>query len=59
MKVHLTLLAASILLAACSSPAPRPESGLQAPASWHSPASQGDRQQDLRWWTRFGSPELD
>ncbi|MFB0700911.1 efflux transporter outer membrane subunit [Pseudomonas protegens] len=59
MKVHLTLLTASVLLTACSSPAPRPESGLQAPASWHSPASQGDRQQDLRWWTRFGSPELD
>ncbi|WP_265533778.1 efflux transporter outer membrane subunit [Pseudomonas saponiphila] len=59
MKVHLTLLAASLLLAACSSPAPRPDSGLQAPAAWHSPASQGERQQDLRWWTRFGSPELD
>ncbi|NBF11428.1 efflux transporter outer membrane subunit [Pseudomonas sp. Fl4BN1] len=59
MKVHLTLLAAGVMLAACSSPQPRPDSGLQAPPAWHSPASHSDRQQDPRWWARFGSPELD
>lgn len=59
MKTPLSLLAACILLAACNSPAPRPDSGLQAPATWHSTASQSERQQDLGWWSRFGSPELD
>lgn len=59
MKAHLTLLAASLLLAACSTPAPRPDSGLQPPVAWQSPnnaeATHGNRQ----WWTHFGSPELD
>lgn len=59
MKVHLTLLAAGVMLAACSSPAQRPDGGTQAPAAWHSPVSHGERQQDPLWWTRFGSPELD
>ncbi|OLF52995.1 efflux transporter outer membrane subunit [Pseudomonas chlororaphis] len=59
MKAHLTLIAASLILAACSSPAPRPDSGLQAPAAWHSAERLAQRQQDPRWWLQFGSPELD
>lgn len=59
MKTPLSLLAACILLAACSSPAPRPDSGLQAPATWQTadtPTAQADHR---RWWSQFASPELD
>jgi NodT family efflux transporter outer membrane factor (OMF) lipoprotein len=59
MKAHLTLLAASVLLAACGSPAPRPDSGLQPPPTWQSPEHPGVSQNDRQWWTHFGSTELD
>jgi NodT family efflux transporter outer membrane factor (OMF) lipoprotein len=59
MKAHLTLLAASVLLAACGSPAPRPDSGLQPPPTWQSPEHPGASQSDRQWWTHFGSTELD
>ncbi|MGC5702139.1 efflux transporter outer membrane subunit [Pseudomonas sp. NFXW11] len=59
MKASLTLVAASLLLAACSTPPARPDSGLPAPASWHTantPAAQADKRQ---WWSQFASPELE
>ncbi|CAI8831402.1 outer membrane protein, multidrug efflux system [Pseudomonas sp. IT-347P] len=59
MKVPLTLLAASLLLAACNSPAPRPDSGVQPPAAWQSPEHPGAVQSNRQWWTQFGSTELD
>lgn len=59
MKAHLTLLAASVLLAACGGPAPRPDSGLQPPPTWQSPEHPGASQSDRQWWTHFGSTELD
>jgi NodT family efflux transporter outer membrane factor (OMF) lipoprotein len=59
MKVHLSLLAASLLLAACSNPAPRPDSGLQPPAAWQSPNPTAAAQSNRQWWTQFGSPQLD
>ncbi|PTT27218.1 efflux transporter outer membrane subunit [Pseudomonas sp. HMWF021] len=59
MKAPLTLLAASLMLAACSSPAPRPESGVQPPPAWQSPDHPGAVQNNRQWWTQFGSPELD
>lgn len=59
MKAHLTLLAASVLLAACASQAPRPHSGLQLPAQWHTPQAADASALDRQWWTTFGSPELD
>ncbi|TFH81692.1 efflux transporter outer membrane subunit [Pseudomonas kribbensis] len=59
MKAHLTLLAASVLLAACGSPVPRPDSGLQPPPTWQSPQHPGASQSDRQWWTHFGSSELD
>ncbi|WP_053137276.1 efflux transporter outer membrane subunit [Pseudomonas sp. CMR5c] len=59
MKTTLTLIATSILLAACSSSTPHPDSGLQAPTAWHAPNNREGQQQDPRWWARFGSPELD
>ncbi|WLG64307.1 efflux transporter outer membrane subunit [Pseudomonas sp. FP1762] len=59
MKVRLTFLAASLLLAACSSPAPRLDSGVQPPSAWQSADSHGARQSNRQWWTQFGSPELE
>ncbi|VVO66435.1 Toluene efflux pump outer membrane protein TtgF [Pseudomonas fluorescens] len=59
MKVRLTFLAASLLLAACSSPAPRLDSGVQPPSAWQSADSHGALQSNRQWWTQFGSPELE
>lgn len=58
MKVRLTFLAASLLLAACSSPAPRLDSGVQPPSAWQSDKSHGALQSNRQWWMQFGSPEL-
>ncbi|MCE6977061.1 efflux transporter outer membrane subunit [Pseudomonas frederiksbergensis] len=58
MKMPLTLLAASLLLAACSNPAPRPDSGLQPPAAWQSPNTAAAAHSNRHWWTQFGSPQL-
>lgn len=59
MKVRLTFLAASLLLAACSSPAPRLDSGVQPPSAWQSADIPGALQSNRQWWTQFGSPELE
>lgn len=58
MKVPLSLLAASLLLAACSNPAPRPDSGLQPPAAWQSPNTAAAAHSNRQWWMQFGSPQL-
>lgn len=58
MKVPLSLLAASLLLAACSNPAPRPDSGLQPPAAWQSPNTSAAAHSNRQWWMQFGSPQL-
>ncbi|WP_053146755.1 efflux transporter outer membrane subunit [Pseudomonas sp. P97.38] len=58
MKAHLTLLAASLLLAACSTPLSPPDSGIQPPSTWQhldTPTAEADNRQ---WWTQFGSPQL-
>lgn len=59
MKAPLTLLAASLMLAACNSPAPRPDSGVQPPPAWQSPDHPDAVQSNRQWWTQFGSRELD
>lgn len=59
MKVRLTFLAASLLLAACSSPAPRLDSGVQPPSAWQSADSHVALHSNRQWWTQFGSPELE
>ena len=59
MKVRLTFLAASLLLAACSGPAPRLDSGVQPPSAWQSADTPGALQSNRHWWTQFGSPELE
>lgn len=59
MKSPLTLLSLCLLLSACATSVPRPDSGLQAPASWHSPNTDTAALQRVQWWTTFGSPELD
>lgn len=58
MKAPLTLLAASLLLAACGTPASRPDAGLQAPAAWHTTSGLSAAPSNQQWWTAFGSPEL-
>jgi NodT family efflux transporter outer membrane factor (OMF) lipoprotein len=59
MNLRLTLIAASLLMAACSSTTPRPDSGIQAPAAWYSLDRAGAVRDNRQWWTRFGSPDLD
>ncbi len=59
MKVRLTFLAASLLLADCSSPAPRLDSGVQPPSAWQSADSHVALHSNRQWWTQFGSPELE
>ncbi|MDI3273740.1 efflux transporter outer membrane subunit [Pseudomonas sp. AL03] len=59
MKPQLSLLTLCLLLGACGSPAQRPDSGLQPPASWQSPHTANATRSNLQWWTQFGSPELD
>lgn len=59
MKPQLSLLTLCLLLGACGSPAPRPDSGLTTPATWQSPHSESAAYSNAQWWTRFGSPPLD
>ncbi len=59
MKPCLSLLTVCLILSACGSPVQRPDSGVQAPASWQSPHSASSARNNLHWWTQFGSPELD
>ncbi|MDD1004155.1 efflux transporter outer membrane subunit [Pseudomonas sp. TNT2022 ID642] len=59
MKPRLSLLTVCLILSACGSPVQRPDSGVQAPASWKSPHSASSARNNLHWWTQFGSPELD
>jgi outer membrane protein TolC len=56
MKPRLSLLTVCLLLSACGSPVQRPDSGVQPPAAWQSPAAPA---RNNPWWTQFGSPELD
>lgn len=58
MKPRLTLLTTCLLLAACNSPAPRIESGVQPPASWAFAAEAAAQRNDAQWWQSFASPEL-
>lgn len=58
MKPRLTLLTTCLLLAACHSPAPRIESGVQPPASWAFASEAAAQRTDARWWQSFASPEL-
>ncbi|MBC3366015.1 efflux transporter outer membrane subunit [Pseudomonas sp. SWRI154] len=59
MKAHLPLLAASLLLAACATPASAPDSGIQPPQAWQNLDTAGSRADNQQWWTHFGSPQLD
>ncbi|MDY7534446.1 efflux transporter outer membrane subunit [Pseudomonas sp. Bout1] len=59
MKPRLSLLTACLLLCACGTPAQRPDSGVQPPPTWQSPHQDDLARDDLQWWTRFSSPQLD
>ncbi|MFO2465912.1 efflux transporter outer membrane subunit [Pseudomonas sp. 15FMM2] len=58
MKATLTLIAASVLLSACTSPAPRPDSGLQPPTNWDASQDSASLADNRQWWTAFASPQL-
>lgn len=58
MKAHLTLLATGLLLAACGSPLPAPDSDIQPPVAWQNLDTPSDRADNQQWWTHFGSPQL-
>jgi len=59
MKLRLTLLAVSVLMAACGSTTTPIDSGIQPPAEWQSAERATRLQNNQQWWTRFGSPSLD
>ncbi|MFJ3484112.1 efflux transporter outer membrane subunit [Pseudomonas sp. NPDC090202] len=59
MKPTLSLLTLCLLLTACNSPAPRPDSGIVAPATWQSALATQTVQDNRQWWTRFADPQLD
>ncbi len=58
MKPPLSVLTLCLLLSACGTPAQRPDSGIQPPASWQSPHTAGAVHDNRQWWNRFGSPQL-
>jgi NodT family efflux transporter outer membrane factor (OMF) lipoprotein len=58
MKPRLSLLTVCLMISACGSPVPRPDSGIQPPSAWQSPHTDSVARDDLRWWTRFSSPQL-
>lgn len=58
MKPQLSLLTLCLMLSACGSPAPRPDSGVTAPAAWQSPTGQSVAQTNQQWWAHFASPHL-
>ncbi|QQQ52475.1 efflux transporter outer membrane subunit [Pseudomonas syringae] len=58
MKPSLSVLTACLLLSACQTPAPPPESGIQPPASWAFAENAAAQRSDVRWWQQFGSPQL-
>ncbi|QXH60354.1 efflux transporter outer membrane subunit [Pseudomonas azerbaijanorientalis] len=58
MKPPLSVLTLCLLLSACGTPAQRPDSGIQPPASWQSPHTAGAVRDNQQWWNRFGSPQL-
>lgn len=59
MKPTLTLLTTCLLLAACHSTPPRPDSGMHVPVHWAFAQSAAAQRGDAQWWRGFGSPELD
>ncbi|MFJ2280751.1 efflux transporter outer membrane subunit [Pseudomonas sp. NPDC087803] len=59
MKPRLSLLTVCLILSACASPVQRPDSGVQAPATWQAPHSASLARNNPQWWTQFGSHELD
>lgn len=58
MKPPLSVLTLCLLLSACGTPAQRPDSGIQPPASWQSSHTAGAVHDNQQWWNRFGSPQL-
>ncbi|MCF5164688.1 efflux transporter outer membrane subunit [Pseudomonas congelans] len=58
MKPSLSVLTACLLMSACQTPSPLPDSGIQPPASWAFAENAAAQRSDVRWWQQFGSPQL-
>ena len=55
---HLSIISLCLLLNACTGPAPAVDSGIAAPAGWQYAERNAAQAIDQRWWTQFGSPQL-
>ncbi|WP_327440097.1 efflux transporter outer membrane subunit [Pseudomonas donghuensis] len=55
---RLSLLSITLMLAACGSTAPTPQSGLQAPAQWQGRTASTALSAE-NWWRQFSSPTLE
>lgn len=55
---HVSVISLCLLLNACTGPAPAVDSGIAAPAAWQYAERNAAQAIDQRWWTQFGSPQL-
>ena len=55
---HLPLLSLCLLLNACTGHPPQVDSGIAPPAAWQYAERQATQATNQRWWTQFGSPQL-
>jgi NodT family efflux transporter outer membrane factor (OMF) lipoprotein len=53
-----SVISLCLLLNACTGPAPAVDSGIAAPAAWQYAERNAAQAIDQRWWTQFGSPQL-
>ena len=58
-KSSLYLPGLCLLLSACASQPPATDSGIAAPAAWQFAERDAAQATNGRWWTQFGSPQLD
>lgn len=55
---HLSVLSLCLLLNACTGNPPAVDSGIAAPAAWQYAERDAAQVTNQRWWTQFGSPQL-
>ncbi|WP_439864767.1 efflux transporter outer membrane subunit [Pseudomonas antarctica] len=58
MNKRLTLLSLCLLLNACAGNPPALDSGVAPPAAWQYAERDATQAVNKRWWTHFGSPQL-
>ncbi|MGY2378044.1 efflux transporter outer membrane subunit [Pseudomonas sp. SDO524_S393] len=55
---HLSLISLGLLLNACTGNPAAVDSGIAAPAAWQFAEREAAQATNQRWWTQFGSPQL-